>query len=542
MVAVAQRLDRRLDDMRRRFEIRLADPQIDDVLAFCRKCGRPRQHGEGVFLADAVEGRNSLEHPVRPSGSFVVASGFVSVDGAIVKRNGGEVNDDLKNWQGRPRPAREPLEGRYVRLEPLNAKRHGDGLYEASSVADAGERFRWLPDVPPKDRADFQPWLDRVEASEDPLFFTVIDKASGKIAGRQTLMRIDAANGVIEIGNIYWGPLISRKPAATEAQFLFMQYAFDRLGYRRYEWKCNNRNEPSKRAALRFGFSFEGIFRQNMVVKGENRDTAWYSIIDKEWPALKRAYQEWLDPANFAADGTAETAARRDQGRARGIDWQQCSIATTITTTTMGTIMRHSHGGPRPRSHAWRDRQDARADRRSADRRLHGRRGDRRLPHGIAGAGRRRRPHARRLDLAGARLVRLPSRRPRCDRPAHLWLRPRQDAGRLHQRPCHLRHRAVDRLRGVAALPRAGAYPGRADAGGGGGRAAGQHRRLLRAAWRRPRQPQHARRHPACAGRHAGLGRRDRRRAGHPGDRAGRRSIRSCRCWSRCSSCRRRGR
>jgi len=116
-------------------------------------------------------------------------------------------------------------------------------------------------------------------------------------------MRIDAANGVIEIGNIYWGPLMSRKPAATEAQFLFMQYAFDKLGYRRYEWKCNNRNEPSKRAALRFGFSFEGIFRQNMVVKGENRDTAWYSIIDKEWPAEKRAYQEWLDPANFAADG-----------------------------------------------------------------------------------------------------------------------------------------------------------------------------------------------------------------------------------------------
>ena len=214
-----------------------------------------------------------------------------------------EVNDDLRNWQPRPRPAREPLEGRFVRLEPLSAKHHGDGLCEASSVADASDRFRWLPDVPPESRAAFQPWLDRVEASEDPLFFTVIDKASGKIAGRQTLMRIDAANGVIEIGNIYWGPLISRKPAATEAQFLFMQYAFDGLGYRRYEWKCNNRNEPSKRAAVRFGFSFEGVFRQNMVVKGENRDTAWYSVIDKEWPALKRAYREWLDPANFAADG-----------------------------------------------------------------------------------------------------------------------------------------------------------------------------------------------------------------------------------------------
>ncbi|NGN44258.1 GNAT family N-acetyltransferase [Mesorhizobium sp. CGMCC 1.15528] len=210
---------------------------------------------------------------------------------------------DLKNWQPRPRPQREVIEGRYVRLEPLDAARHGDGLFTASSVPDAGERFRWLPEFPPQTRAEFQPWLDRVQASEDPLFFTVIDKASGKIAGRQTLMRIDAANGVIEIGNIYWGPIISRKPAATEAQYLFMKYAFDTLGYRRYEWKCNNANLPSKRAAERFGFQFEGIFRQHLVVKGENRDTAWYSVIDTEWPALKRAYEAWLDPANYDAEG-----------------------------------------------------------------------------------------------------------------------------------------------------------------------------------------------------------------------------------------------
>ena len=131
-------------------------------------------------------------------------------------------------------------------------------------------------------------------------------------------MRIDAANGVIEIGNIYWGPLISRKPAATEAQFLFMQYAFDELGYRRYEWKCNNRNEPSKRAALRFGFTFEGVFRQNMVVKGENRDTAWYSIIDKEWPALKRAYRGMARSGQFRRRRQAEAAARRDQGAHAG--------------------------------------------------------------------------------------------------------------------------------------------------------------------------------------------------------------------------------
>ncbi len=210
---------------------------------------------------------------------------------------------DLKNWTGCPRPERKVLEGRFVRLEPLDAARHGDGLYEASSVEDAADRFRWLFDYPPESREAFQPWLDKAVPSEDPLFFAVIDKASGKVAGRQTLMRIDAANGSIEIGNIYWGPLVSRKPAATEAHFLFARYAFDELGYRRFEWKCNNRNEPSKRAALRFGYQFEGVFRQHFVVKGESRDSAWYSIIDKEWPPLRRAYEEWLDPGNFDAAG-----------------------------------------------------------------------------------------------------------------------------------------------------------------------------------------------------------------------------------------------
>lgn len=211
--------------------------------------------------------------------------------------------DDLTNWKPRPRPERKVLEGRYVRLEPLDAARHGDGLFAASTVPDADSRFAWLFEKPPASRAEFQPWLEKVEASLDPLFFAVIDKASGKIAGRQTLMRIEPTHGVIEIGSIYWGPLISRKPAATEAQFLFTRYAFDELGYRRYEWKCHNENAPSKRAAERFGFKFEGIFRQHMVAKGANRDTAWYSIIDKEWPALRRAYEAWLEPSNFDGEG-----------------------------------------------------------------------------------------------------------------------------------------------------------------------------------------------------------------------------------------------
>ena len=211
--------------------------------------------------------------------------------------------EDLKNWQPRPRPGRKVLEGRYVRLEPLSAARHGDGLYEAATAGNADERFRWLGEYTPESRAAFQPWLEKVEASEDPLYFTVIDKTSGKVAGRQTFLRIDPANGVIEIGHIHWGPLMQRRPAATEAHYLFMRYIFDELGYRRWEWKCNDHNEPSKRAALRFGFQPEGVFRQAMVVKGENRDTAWFSIIDKEWPSVKQAYEAWLDPSNFDAAG-----------------------------------------------------------------------------------------------------------------------------------------------------------------------------------------------------------------------------------------------
>lgn len=211
------------------------------------------------------------------------------------------MSDDLSNWQGRPRPERKAMEGRYVRLEPLDAARHGDGLF-AATTAEA-ERSRWLPDAVPASRADYQPWLDKAQASADPMFFTVIDKASGRIGGRQTMLRIDAANGVAEIGHILWGPLVARRPAATEALYLFAAYLFDGLGYRRFEWKCNNRNEPSKRAAERFGFSHEGVFRQHMVVKGENRDTAWYAMIDKDWPALKSAYEAWLAPENFDADG-----------------------------------------------------------------------------------------------------------------------------------------------------------------------------------------------------------------------------------------------
>lgn len=212
--------------------------------------------------------------------------------------------EDLSNWTPREQPRLSPMEGRYVRLEPLSGAKHGDGLYEASTVPDALERFRWLGEVPPKTREEFQTWLEKAEASKDPIYFSVIDKKTGKIAGRQTYLRTDTANGVTEIGHIYWGPLISQTPATTEAFYLFARHIFDDLGYRRFEWKLNNNNEPSHRAAKRFGFNFEGIFKKHMIIKGLSRDTAWYAMTDDDWKLrVKPALEAWLDPSNFDADG-----------------------------------------------------------------------------------------------------------------------------------------------------------------------------------------------------------------------------------------------
>ncbi|MGI9363790.1 MAG: GNAT family N-acetyltransferase [Rhizobiaceae bacterium] len=210
---------------------------------------------------------------------------------------------DLSNWVPCPRPERRVLEGCFVRLEPFNTHHHGAQLFDAASLADANDRFRYLPERPPASLQDFQPWLEAAQASSDPLYFAVIDKRTNTVEGRQTLMRIDPENGVIETGHIFWGGRISRTPATTEAFYLFAQYVFDTLGYRRFEWKCNNANEPSKISAKRFGMQAEGVFRQAAVVKGENRDTAWFSMIDSEWPRMRRAFEAWLDPSNFDGEG-----------------------------------------------------------------------------------------------------------------------------------------------------------------------------------------------------------------------------------------------
>jgi len=198
-----------------------------------------------------------------------------------------------------PRPARVVLEGRYARLEPLSLA-HADGLLAASVDAKS---FDYLFDVPPADLADLKAWIAQKAKSEDPLFQAVVDRASGVAGGRQTFMRITPEHGVIEIGNILWGPAIARTRVATEALYLAASYVFDELGYRRFEWKCNDLNEPSKRAARRFGFAFEGVFRQHMWAKGANRDTAWFAMLDRDWPRLRAAYERWLEPSNFDAAG-----------------------------------------------------------------------------------------------------------------------------------------------------------------------------------------------------------------------------------------------
>lgn len=207
------------------------------------------------------------------------------------------------------RPERTTLAGRYVRLEPL-ALAHAADLFAASNDAAASERYRWLFESAPASLGEMQAWALRVEADADPMLFAVVDQASGTALGRQALMRIVPEHGVIEIGAIYWGPDMARTRRATEALYLFARHVFDDLGYRRFEWKCNDRNGPSKRAAERFGFTYEGLFRQHMIQKGENRDTAWFSMLDGEWPVIRAEYERWLDPANFDADGVQRTALR----------------------------------------------------------------------------------------------------------------------------------------------------------------------------------------------------------------------------------------
>jgi RimJ/RimL family protein N-acetyltransferase len=202
------------------------------------------------------------------------------------------------------RPERVTLEGRWITLAPLDPHAHAEALYEGSN-GDAKREAVWdyLFDGPYKSLDEFRVNLEAKARSTDPLFFTVIDNSSGRAVGYQTFLRIDPPHRAIEVGNILYTPAMQRTAGATEAQYLFAAYVFEELGNRRYEWKCNALNAPSRRAAERFGFTFEGIFRQHMIVKGRNRDTAWFAMLDSEWPARKAAYERWLAPDNFDEKG-----------------------------------------------------------------------------------------------------------------------------------------------------------------------------------------------------------------------------------------------
>jgi RimJ/RimL family protein N-acetyltransferase len=199
------------------------------------------------------------------------------------------------------RPGPVTLTGRFVTLEKLDARRHAEDLWRAYKTDDS--IWTYLASGPFRDFATFEAWLNERVVSLDPYFYAIIDRATGAAVGQFALMEIRPAMRVIEVGNVIYSPLLQRTPAATEAQYLLARYAIETLAYRRYEWKCNALNAPSRRAADRFGFTYEGTFRQHMIIKGANRDTAWYSIIDGEWPPIRAAFEAWLDPGNFDAGG-----------------------------------------------------------------------------------------------------------------------------------------------------------------------------------------------------------------------------------------------
>jgi len=215
---------------------------------------------------------------------------------------GQPIGRELSGWQSPSRLARSVLDGRFCRVEPLDVARHARQLYDANALDPEGRMWTYLFSGPFSSFEEYRAWLEPRPASDDPLFFAFVDKGRAQAVGTGAYLRIDTGNGVVEVGHLAFSPLMQRSPVATEAMYLMMKNAFE-LGYRRYEWKCDSLNAASRRAAERLGFTFEGIFRQAIVYKGRSRDTAWFSIVDREWPALDAMFRQWLEPANFDADG-----------------------------------------------------------------------------------------------------------------------------------------------------------------------------------------------------------------------------------------------
>ena len=232
------------------------------------------------------------------------------------------IGHPLSGWAPRPLPPLTAMTGRFCRVEPLVPSLHAADLFEANSIDAGGRNWTYLNADGFGDLAGYTAWLEKMCAGSDPLFHAIIDLGTGRAVGVASYLRIDPANGVIEVGHINYSPRLQQTPAATEAMFLMMRRAVDELGYRRYEWKCDDRNAPSRAAAQRLGFTYEGTFRQALVYKSRNRDTAWFSILDSEWPAVKSAFEQWLAPENFDAAGRQKQSLAAL--RAKPLDLADC--------------------------------------------------------------------------------------------------------------------------------------------------------------------------------------------------------------------------
>ena len=221
------------------------------------------------------------------------------------------------DWRPANVPSRETMTGRFCRVEPLNPQLHAESLHAANALDLEGRMWTYMPYGPFGSLAEYRAWMDDVCRRNDPLFFAILDQRTNRATGVASYLRIEPKSGCIEVGHVSFSPLLQRTPAATEAMFLMMERAFA-LGYRRYEWKCDVLNAASRAAALRLGFKYEGVFRQATVVKGRNRDTAWFSIIDSEWPARREAFQRWLDPGNFDEQGRQRNSLSALNGNSAG--------------------------------------------------------------------------------------------------------------------------------------------------------------------------------------------------------------------------------
>ena len=213
-----------------------------------------------------------------------------------------------------PRPQPKVLTGRVVTLRPFDRSSQAEALYRATHGPERDDLWRYMNEGPFPSLAAFEAAFDKKQSSTDPFFFAIVENATGLPVGQAAYLRIEPVHRVIEVGNIVFTPALQRSCGATEAMYLMARHVFDDLGYRRYEWKCNALNQPSRRAALRLGFSFEGIFRQHTIVKGRNRDTAWFSMLDREWPQCRANFEQWLAPSNFDPAGRQRLSLSRLNG------------------------------------------------------------------------------------------------------------------------------------------------------------------------------------------------------------------------------------